>query len=70
MCEQMSCVTGLPGTIFCAKSSVACAGLTLCASSKSVRWSANSKTVVPLLQKRGAFREDYSGKTLRDHLRD
>jgi FMN-dependent oxidoreductase (nitrilotriacetate monooxygenase family) len=28
------------------------------------------KTVVPILQKRGVFRTEYSGRTLREHLRD
>jgi hypothetical protein len=27
------------------------------------------RTVVPLLQKRGVFRERYTGTTLREHLR-
>ena len=29
-----------------------------------------SRTVVPILQKRGAFRTEYTGRTLREHLRD
>jgi alkanesulfonate monooxygenase SsuD/methylene tetrahydromethanopterin reductase-like flavin-dependent oxidoreductase (luciferase family) len=28
------------------------------------------KTVVPLLQQRGVFRKQYTGRTLRDHLRE
>ena len=27
-----------------------------------------TQEVVPLLQKKGIYRKDYSGKTLRDHL--
>ena len=27
------------------------------------------RSVVPILQKRGVFRTDYTGTTLRDHLR-
>ena len=48
----------------------ACDGFVLTPTTFPGMYEQFSKTVVPILQKRGVFRQEYTGTTLRDHLRN
>jgi len=48
----------------------ACDGFVLTPTTSPGMFEQFSRAVVPILQKRGVFRTEYSGRTLREHLRD
>ena len=70
LCPQ---IVGSPETVadhFCDLfESRACDGFVLTPTTMPGMYEQFCRSVVPILQKRGVFRKEYTGKTLRDHLR-
>jgi FMN-dependent oxidoreductase (nitrilotriacetate monooxygenase family) len=70
LCPQ---IVGSPETVadhFCDLfESHACDGFVLTPTTMPGMYEQFCRSVVPILQKRGVFRKEYTGKTLRDHLR-
>ena len=48
----------------------ACDGFVLTPTTMPGMFEQFTRAVVPILQRRGVFRHDYTGRTLREHLRD